>query len=230
MVIFGILLLSVVLVSAHGEHQIVTDEGKNSGSMINMMIGFSDSSPDNATIQSQQQEEQEGKNFLDNLNNKTVVCSQLKDADFDKIGEYFMGQSIGDTSRTITMNEMMKSMMGEQGEEQMHILMGKRMSNCEPDAPMPQNMINSRMMPMMMNMMGSGMMENYPAYYDYNSFGNILWSIFLIGVIALIIWFIYRFTKKGKESETPVNILQKRYVRGEINKKQFEEMKKELKE
>ena len=52
------------------------------------MMGFSNSSSNSATIQSQQQEEKEGKQFLDNLNNKTVTCSQLKDADFEKIGEY----------------------------------------------------------------------------------------------------------------------------------------------
>src|SRR3989344_6687015 len=103
------------------------------------MMGFPSSSSDNAAIQSQQQEEQEGKQFLDGLNNKTVVCSQLKDTDFEKIGEYFMSQSIGDTSRHIAMNEMMKRMMGEQGEEQMHTVMGKRMSSCEPNAPIPQN-------------------------------------------------------------------------------------------
>ena len=62
--------------------------------------------------QSQQQEEQVGKKLLEELNNKTVICSKLKDADFEKIGEYFMGQSIGDTSRHIAMNEMMKRMMG----------------------------------------------------------------------------------------------------------------------
>ena len=50
------------------------------------MMGFSNSSPDNATIQSQRQEEQEGKNLLEDLSNKTVTCSQLKDADFEKIG------------------------------------------------------------------------------------------------------------------------------------------------
>ncbi|MBI2578860.1 MAG: hypothetical protein HYW26_04060 [Candidatus Aenigmarchaeota archaeon] len=128
----------------------------DSGGRMPMMMSFSYSSPDNAAIQSQQQEEQEGKKFLDNLNNKIVVCPQLKNADFEKIGEYFMGQSIGDTSRHIAMNEMMKSMMGEQGEEQMHIAMGKRMSNCEPDAPMPQNMMGSDMMSG--NMMRSMMM------------------------------------------------------------------------
>ena len=75
------------------------------------MMGFSGSSPDNAAIKSQQQEEQEGKKLLGDLSNKTVICSGLDDSDFEKIGEYFMGQSIGDVSRHIAMNEMMKRMM-----------------------------------------------------------------------------------------------------------------------
>ncbi len=84
------------------------------------MMGFLNSSPDSTTIQSQQQEEKDGKNILDTITNKTVTCSQLDVPDFEKIGEYFMGQSIGDTSRHIAMNAMIKRMMGEQGEAQMH--------------------------------------------------------------------------------------------------------------
>ena len=84
------------------------------------MMGFSNSSPDTAAIQSQQEEEQTGKTFLDSLNNKTVVCSQLQDADFEKIGEYFMGQTIGDTARHIAMNTMMQGMMGGNMIQQHH--------------------------------------------------------------------------------------------------------------
>ena len=61
------------------------------------MMGFFNSSTDNTAIQSQQQEEQEGQKFFNDLKNRTITCSQLVDADFEKIGEYFMGQSIGDT-------------------------------------------------------------------------------------------------------------------------------------
>ena len=148
-------------------------------------MSVSSSSPDNTAIQSQQQEEQEGKKLLDDLSNKTIDCSQFKDADFEKIGEYFMGQSIGDTARHIAMNEMMKGMMGEQGEEQAHIAMGKRMSNCEPDAPMPQSMINT--------MMGGGMMGNFGA----NSMSWLGWIftasflvLIILVIIALIKWII----------------------------------------
>jgi len=115
------------------------------------IMGFPNSSPDHATIQSQQQEEQEGKIFLDGLKNETITCSQLKDADFEKIGEYFMSQSVGDTSRHIAMNEMMKRMMGEKGEEQAHTAMGKRLSGCDTSAAFPVQ--DNGFWPML-NMMG----------------------------------------------------------------------------
>src|SRR3990172_4688715 len=95
------------------------------------MMGFTDTQITSLEIQDQQQEEGEGKDLLDKLNNKSVACQDLKDADFEKIGEYFMGQSIGDTSRHITTNNRMKSMMGTEGEEQVHITWGRRGSNCD---------------------------------------------------------------------------------------------------
>src|SRR3989344_3299580 len=173
------------------------------------MMGFPSSSSDNAAIQSQQQEEKEGKQFLDNLNNKTVVCSQLQDADFEKIGEYFMGQSIGDTSRHIAMNEMMKSMMGEQGEEQMHIAWGKRGSGCDTSAAFPSEGIG--FMPMMMGgwparnasqseaggafPFGSNQSNNSMMNFGFTPFGGfgwifmILWWVLIIaGIVALIKW------------------------------------------
>lgn len=164
------------------------------------MMRFPSSSPDNATIQNQQQEEQIGKNLLGELSDKTVACSQFTDADFEKIGEYFMGQAIGDTSRHITMNEMMKSMMGDQGEEQMHIFMGKRMSNCEPNAPISQNMMG------MMNMMGGlnfqsgmtqGMMGNYG--FGYWNLINILYTVLLVGIIILVYFWIIKLRKETKK-------------------------------
>ena len=189
------------------------------------------SSLDNATIQSQQQEEQEGKKFLDDLNNKTITCSQFKDADFEKIGEYFMGQSIGDISRHIAMNEMMKGMMGEQGEEQAHIAMGKRMSNCEPDAPMPQSMMGTMMGGGMMGGSGSPMFGNF----GVNSMGwfgwifmLLFWVLIIAGIIALIKWIMPQSGGSDEHKNSPFKILKERYAKGEIDKKEFEEKKKDL--
>ena len=148
-----------------------------------------------------------------------IGCDKLTNEQLESIGDYYMEQMHPGEA-----HEIMDNMMGGEGSEslkQVHINMAKRLY-CNENVG---GMMGGGMMNMMM---GGGMMGNYPAYYGYNSFWNILWLIFLMGVIVLIIWLIYNFTKKGKESETPINILQKRYAKGDISKKQFDEMKKEL--
>ncbi|HLC59783.1 MAG TPA: hypothetical protein VJH34_04650 [archaeon] len=152
-------------------------------------------------------------------------CKSLSDSQLEIIGEYYMEQMHPGEAHEL-MHKMMGLEEGSEAEKQFHINMAKRLY-CNEDVG---GMMEGGMMNMMMgnNMMGSGMIGNYPAYYGYNGFWNMLWPIFLIGVITPIIWLIYKFTKKGKGPETPINILQKRYVTGEINKNQFKEMKKEL--
>ncbi len=109
-------------------------------------------------------EEAEGKIIWEKLQAEELKCGDLTNENFGTLGEYFMGQMAGEQHEA--MNNMMIQMMGEEGEELMHIAMGKRMSNCEPGAPMPQNMMSGGMMSMMMNMMmgpnmmGRGMMMN----------------------------------------------------------------------
>lgn len=212
------------------------------------MMSFQNSSSDSATIQSQQQEEQEGKQFLDNLNNKTITCLQFKDADFEKIGEYFMGQSIGDASRHIAMNEMMKSMMGEQGEEQTHIAWGKRGSGCDTSAAFPAQGVG--FMPMMQMMMGgwssptglnqgNNSMMNF-GFTPFGGFGGIFmfvfWGLIIWAVIALVRGNFGRGHMCGHDhgddshgkGKSPLEILKERYAKGEIDKKEFEERKKDL--
>ncbi|MEK7598288.1 MAG: SHOCT domain-containing protein [Patescibacteria group bacterium] len=219
------------------------------------MMGFPSLSLNDAAIQSQQQEEQEGKKLLDDLSNKTADCSQLKDTDFEKIGEYFMGQSIGDTSRHILMNEMMKRMMGEKGEEQMHAVMGKRLSGCDTSAAFPSQDVG--FMPMM-NMfaqygapgsrtgmmggwsspLGSNQTNNSMMNFGLSSLGGfgwifmiLWWILIIVGVIMLI----KRLTAQSHGSnnlhdkkKSPLEILKERYAKGEIDKKEFEERKKDL--
>ena len=77
----------------------------------------------------------------------------------------------------------------------------------------------------MMNMMG-----NYQTSYDYSNYGywNIFWILLLAAVIFLVVWIIHRFGIKKTASETPLNISRKRFAKGEITKKEFEDMKKDL--
>jgi len=68
--------------------------------------------------------------------------------------------------------------------------------------------------------MGSGM-----------GFGAIIMLLFWGAIIWLIISLINATTKKSEEtSESALNILKKRYARGEITREQYLEMEKELME
>src|SRR3990172_9580810 len=75
-------------------------------------------------------EEAEGKEIWEKLQAKKLKCVDLTDDNFEALGEYFMGQMAGNSHEA--MNNMMIQMMGEKGEKQMHIAIGKRISNCEP--------------------------------------------------------------------------------------------------
>lgn len=187
------------------------------------VMGSPSSSIEDAAIQSQRQEEQEGKKFLDGLSRKTITCSQLKDADFEKMGEYFMGQTIGDTSRHIAMNDMMKRMMGERGEAQMHIAWGKRDSGCDTSSQDTG----------FMQMMGGGG-NHMMGYGGLGGFGLgwifmiIFWVLIILGVVALVRYLGGARSNITNKDKTPLDILKERYAKGEIDKKEFEERKKDL--
>lgn len=124
-------------------------------------------------------EEAEGKKIWEKLQVKQLKCKNLTDENYEVLGEYFMGQSIGNTQRHAIMNQMMTSMMGEGGEKQMHVTMGKRLSGCEPNAQILSS--GAGFMPMMW-MMGWG--------GGFGIFGWIttltFWLLLILGVIALI--------------------------------------------
>ncbi len=61
--------------------------------------------------------------------------------------------------------------------------------------------------------------------YGYGAFGLISMIIFWIAIIWLIVWIVQQITKQ-KESSS--EILEKKYVKGEISKKQYQEMKRTL--
>ena len=180
-------------------------------------------------------EEVEGKEIWDKLQAKQLECKDLTNDNYAVLGEYFMGQSIGNTQRHALMNQMMTNMMGEEGEEQMHIAMGKRLSGCEPNAQVPSNGVGFMPMMWMMggggnSMMGTGWGNMMGGWNGFGLLGWIpmllFWILLILGVVALL-----RYLGRSgqqQENKTPLEILKKRYAGGEINKKEFEEMKKDL--
>src|SRR3989338_7718167 len=101
-----------------------------------MMGGFSNTQVDwNEVVEHTAREEQEGKDLWNNLQAKEIACENLNEENYGVLGEYFMGQMSGDSPAA--MNAMMIQPHGEDGEEQIHIVMGKRLSGCDASAAFP---------------------------------------------------------------------------------------------
>ena len=173
-------------------------------------------------------EEAEGKEVWEKLQAKEVACETLKDDDFGALGEYFMGQMIGNSHES--MNTMMERMMGKEGEEQMHVVMGKRLSGCETQAQIPQSGVG--FMPMMWMMGGGG--NPMMGYGGLNGFGLLgwlpmllFWILIILGVVALV-RYLGGSGKRTSEDKSSLEILKERYAKGEIDKKESEQMKKDI--
>lgn len=194
-------------------------------------------SPDAASEQSTAQDEAKGKVIYDKLQSNQTTCQKLTDDDFDVLGDYYMGQRLGSTATHAVMNTMMTRMMGEAGEKQMHISLGKRLSGCDTSAPI--SVQGSNFLPMMGldGMMGGngynsswGMMGNFGnnpmAFLGYGSGSAMMIFWLIVGILviaAIVIW----FTGMRKNTDTKaLSILKERYAKGEITKNEFDQMKK----
>ena len=204
-----------------------------------MMGGFSNSTADwEEVVEHTNREEQEGKELWDKLQSKEVACADLNNEQYGTLGEYFMGQMAGESHAA--MNAMMIQAHGEDGEEQIHVVMGKRLSGCDTSAVFPS--ISGGWMPMM-NMMWGGWSSpldgnnsiNSMMNFGFGPFGGfglifmiIWWVLIIAGIVALIKWLTSQSRGTNSHGKSALEILQERYARGEIDKKEFEEKKRDL--
>ena len=204
-----------------------------------MMGGLSNSSADwDAVVKHTLREEQEGKEVWDKLQAREFVCENLSDKQFGVLGEYFMGQMAGDSPAA--MNAMMIQTHGEEGEEQIHVIMGKRLSGCDTSAAFP---VGSDGWMSMMNMMwgewsspfsndnSTNNMMNF-GFMPFGGFGWIFmilwWVLIIVGIVALIKWLASQSRGTQNHEKSALEILKERYAKGEIDKEEFEERKKDL--
>ena len=87
------------------------------------------------------------------------------------------------------------------------------------------------MMQGMGGMMGSGMMGGNMMGWMMAPLWFLGWALVIgivIAVVLAIVWTVRRSSGPGHPTETPLDILKRRYARGEISAEQFETMKHQL--
>lgn len=194
--------------------------------------------PDSQSIQ----DEAAGKELYNQLQSGAINCAGLSNDNFDLLGDYFMGKMMGGSHST--MDALMTQRIGGDANRLMHIAMGKRLSGCDTSAAFPLQGAN--FLPMM-GMMG-GWSDYQPNNYNSmmgNYFGNsmmggyyggfgwifmVLWLVLIIaGIIALARWVSGHPRMNGHpHGKTALDVLKDRYAKGEIDRKEFEEKKRDL--
>ncbi|MEX2463389.1 MAG: SHOCT domain-containing protein [Balneolaceae bacterium] len=68
--------------------------------------------------------------------------------------------------------------------------------------------------------------------HDFNFFGGgwmmFFWWLLIIALVVIIVRAFINLNNANATSETPMDILKRRYANGEIDKEEFEERKKDL--
>jgi putative membrane protein len=72
-----------------------------------------------------------------------------------------------------------------------------------------------------------GMMDNYGMGYGFGILGLIFLILVIIGLV-LLIKYLWESGGAKREQESALEILKKRYARGDISREEFEEKKKDL--
>lgn len=166
--------------------------------------------------------------------NSQIKCEKVSDDQFEKIGDAVMGLMHPGQEQ----HELMDKMMGGEGSFSLksgHIMMGQRYLNCFSGAYNNKMMGGMMGMPMMMgnNMKGGGysMMGNFGQMGFFGGYGFIpmilFWGLIIVGIMVLLRWAFQGSDRKETE-KSPLEILKERYAKGEIDKKEFEEKKKDL--
>jgi putative membrane protein len=65
-------------------------------------------------------------------------------------------------------------------------------------------------------------------HWMFGGFMWVVWILLLVGLFLLIRWLVLQGKSGREKEESPLEVLKKRYARGEIDKEEFEQKKKDL--
>jgi len=174
--------------------------------------------------------------------------STIQGLDLSKVSDdewEHLGDAVMELQHPGSAHKVMDRMMGGEGSEnlrQMHKNMGQTYLGYGNSNYGPGMMVGGGMMNFYNDNTndywkggGDRMMSNFgssPMSFYGRGFGFIamllFWGLIIFGVAGLLKWIISQWKVSTKEKST-LDIIKERYAKGEIDKKKFEEMKKDLK-
>lgn len=153
--------------------------------------------PEGGMEMTHEQEVAQGGMLYQKMQSKEMSCAQATDADFELMGEYFMEQNMPMTDHDM-MNDRLKAMMGDEGEEMVHMNIGKHGSKCDESGEAMGMMGGDHDMNM------NGMEMGHSDYVSYSPLhASLLWIFALIGLFAVIKMIITMAQKNGSAPATP---------------------------
>lgn len=75
--------------------------------------------------------------------------------------------------------------------------------------------------------MGQRMM-GYDMMFGYNWLYMLFGMLLIVGIVLLAVWLFRQQGAGAGREESPLEILKKRYAKGDIDKEEFEQMKEDL--
>jgi hypothetical protein len=194
-------------------------------------------------------DEARGQTILRSVQQGEKGCGQLADSDFELIGEAWMGQVLGSAEAHDAMNRLMVSMMGTDGEEQMHQFMGRRASGCGGGtAPAGFAAMMGRMGLMGDYQAGAGMMGGSGSSGGYYGPGSMMGgsrssssdnnddgpsAAAMVGMMAVLIGAVgiaLAIFRPWRHSRHSREILDRRFAAGELSAEEYRRAKSLLEE
>jgi len=127
------------------------------------------------------QEIQKGKEIIEKFQKGETTCQNLTNEDFHSVGEYAMEQMVGGSDH-LTMNKIIEQMHGKEGEELMHINMGKRFLGCDGSGTWMMPMMGG----VMPNVSGGMPMMGYWGFWNWRGWNFLAPTFGIVGSLWLL--------------------------------------------